>query len=208
MEGPQHMQIYYSIWSGWILVKIILGTFYWEFLPISLLAFLWFTPDFDQTLSGATNEMLHRWFFSHSAIYPIASALSIFAFMNHFIPLGLYIAFVKEFMYIIFLPIMIHLFCDLYTKHFIQRELDKFGKKVIIINPPRGTATINMLPFKWEVNKAQRKEKEQKRLLRMKKTGKKEDRITRHYDHTLSPVATYAWLIINIVIMGIYIYFV
>lgn len=104
MDAEPHYEINLTVWIVTNVLKVYLHTFSWSFLFCSLVEVLLMNPDLDIILSKIFNKQLHRFFFTHSAIFPIAVYYGRHEYLN--------MATAKEYVYILFIPVIAHMFID------------------------------------------------------------------------------------------------
>jgi hypothetical protein len=110
MEPKWHLMTYFFVWLGWNIIKFYLGTASVDFLKASFVAgMLIMNPDFDQAFARLFNKEIHRWGWLHSAIFPLLIYWGFHGYIN--------MITAREFAYILFLPVMVHLILDLHAKH-------------------------------------------------------------------------------------------
>lgn len=111
MNGKEHFKVWNLFYIIFSFVYLFRNSFSWFNLNIlfcGYFMFFWINPDDDQIIVGTK---AHRWFITHSAIYPILFYLILRVFLN--------IELAKIFGVFLFLPVILHLIFDYRIDHLI-----------------------------------------------------------------------------------------
>jgi hypothetical protein len=130
MNGKQHFLFFSFVWLGLLVWRIIIKDINWYLMSALWFGFLVSNPDIDLILSKIFKKQLHRWFLTHSMIYPSLLYLSIRYYLN--------METAKEFGFILFLPTLLHLVSDFQIKEIMDKDKkDTAGTWQISLYPLR-----------------------------------------------------------------------
>ena len=139
MKGIHHLLFFTFIWG------CIIGLMYWLRGGCNwwAMAALWFSyivtnPDIDILIQKIFKKIFHRWFLTHSVLFPIGLYWLIHDYID--------MLKANEFGLILFIPVIIHLIADFRVGHLLNK------------NPhdTAGTWQISTYPFKLNKIKGKR----------------------------------------------------